>query len=165
MRSKILENSESISFFIELVVFVFIGVVLLNIVLGFSFKYINAHNLFKKSKLVKVSYTTVNKRVIPSEVFVKTFFKNFSENKDITSYLSKDFQNSLYSEYNSSNYNLDIKNVLGIPYMSKNISFVKVYSNYYTIFMNISGAKIYLNIFWLKVGNSYQISAINPTEG
>ena len=169
MGNKIRENSESISFFIELCVFLFIGVVIFNFFFGLLFKYITNTGILSHSKFIKVAYTSSNskKKVVltPTERSIQSVFSDLSSNsKNISNILTQSYMNSLSLEYKNTNYSADIESSLGIYTFSSNVNFVKKYSNSYIVYLYIGKSKLYLRVYFQKESNGIKISGILPSE-
>lgn len=170
MGNKIRENSESISFFIELCIFLFIGIVLFNFFFGLLFKYITNTGLLSHSKFIKVSYTSSNtkKKVIlnSAEQSIQAMFSDLSSNNpNITNMLTKSYMNNLYLKYKNTSYSSDIESSLGIYTFSSNINFVKKLNNSYLVYLYIGKSKLYLRVYFQKESSGIKISGILPSEG
>ncbi len=172
MGNKIRENSEEISFFIELCFFILIGVVAFNFLFGLIFKYIANSDFLSHSKFIKFSYTQnnikSNKNVVtlnPEEKAIKIAFTDlYKDNQNISNILSQNYMNSLYAKYQSKDYVLDIKKSLGIYNIGENIKFVKQINNSYLIYFYIGKSKLYLRVYFQKVLSKIEVTGIVPSE-
>jgi hypothetical protein len=169
MGNKIKENSESISFFIELCVFLFVGIVIFNFFFGLLFKYITNTGILSHSKFIKVSYTSshTQKKVIltSTEKSIQSVFSDLiSNSSDISNRLTQSYKDSLSSEYKNNNYSSDIESSLGIYTFSNNINFVNKSNNSYLIYLYIGKSKLYLRVYFQKDSTGIKVSGILPSE-
>ncbi len=176
MGDKILKNSYTISFVIEFVLFLAIGIFFIIVIINTVFPYVkNIHLYHSQSSasntFIKHSVTSkqekINKNIEKS--FVQKFYTILSTsnglNDNLASYLTPSFQNTMIAQYQNSNYAKDIEQSLGVPGFPSSIHFYQSFAGYFVVYGNYNGSIEYFNIYLQKINGKYLVNNITISPG
>ncbi|MHB8443200.1 MAG: hypothetical protein ACYDAS_02440 [Patescibacteria group bacterium] len=176
MGDKILKNSYTISFIIEFILFLTIGIFFIIVIINTVFPYVkNIHLYHSQSsislnstrKTVTIKQKKINKNI--EESFVQKFYTILSTsnglNDNLGSYITQSFQNTMIAQYQNSNYAKDIKQSLGIPGFPSSIHFYQSFAGYFVVYGNYNGSIEYFNIYLQKINGKYFVNNITLSSG
>ncbi len=176
MGDKILKNSYTISFVIEFVLFLAVGIFFIVIIINTIFPYVKNIHLYHSQS--SASHTSIKQSGTPKqekinknieESFVQKFYTILSTsnglNDNIASYLTQSFEDTMIAQYQNSNYAKDIEQNLGISGFPSSIHFYQSFSGYFVVYGNYNGSVEYFNIYLKKINGKYFVNNVTLSSG